>query len=298
MSTILVTGATGTVGSEVVKQLVKSSSPDNNKDITIRAAIHSQNKADNFKDYESVQIVNIDYNKPETIADALNHVDKLFLLTLPSPNMAVYSNLIKEIGKYGGINYIVKLSSMAAKESGLATTIGRIHRDEEKIIEEFGIPFTFLRPPAFMQNFITQFGYTIRTQDAFYVPAGDSKMSFVDARDVAAVSVQALISDSQQHIGKAYAITAQEAISYGQAAEIFSKEIGRRISYRDIPEEEARKGMKEVGMDDWLIDAIMEFYSAIKAGHASQTTNVVEQITGRKPISFSQFVKNYAEFFR
>jgi hypothetical protein len=56
--------------------------------------------------------------------------------------------------------------------------------------------------------------------------------------------------------------------------------------------------MKEVGMDDWLIDAIMEFYSAIKAGHASQTTNVVEQITGRKPISFSQFVKNYAEFFR
>jgi uncharacterized protein YbjT (DUF2867 family) len=180
MSTILVTGATGTVGSEVVKQLVKSSSPDNNKDITIRAAIHSQNKADNFKDYESVQIVNIDYNKPETIADALNHVDKLFLLTLPSPNMAVYSNLIKEIGKYGGINYIVKLSSMAAKESGLATTIGRIHRDEEKIIEEFGIPFTFLRPPAFMQNFITQFGYTIRTQDAFYVPAGDSKMSFVE----------------------------------------------------------------------------------------------------------------------
>jgi uncharacterized protein YbjT (DUF2867 family) len=106
------------------------------------------------------------------------------------------------------------------------------------------------------------------------------------------------ISDSQQHIGKAYAITAQEAISYGQAAEILSKEIGRRISYLDIPEEEARKGMKEVGMDDWLIDAIMEFYSAIKAGHASQTTNVVEQITGRKPISFSQFVKDYTKFFR
>jgi uncharacterized protein YbjT (DUF2867 family) len=301
MTTILVTGATGTVGSEVVKQLLSSSSSssssDNNKDIIIRAAIHSQNKADNFKDDKIVQIVSMDYNKPETIADALNHVDKVFLLTLPSPNMTVYSNLIKEIRKYGGINHIVKLSSMAAEESGLATTIGRIHTDEEKIIEESGIPFTFLRPPAFMQNFITQFGYTIRNQDAFYVPAGDAKMSFIDARDIAAISV-ALLSDSQQHIGKAYSITAQEAISYGQAAEILSKEAGRRISYVNIPEEDARKGLKENGMDDWVIDAIMEFYSIIKAGHASQTTNVVEQIIGRKPIPFSQFAKDYAKFFR
>jgi uncharacterized protein YbjT (DUF2867 family) len=302
MSTILVTGATGTVGSEVVKQLVSSSSSssssDNNKGIIVRAAIHSQNKADNFKDYKTVQIVNIDYNKPETIADALNHVDKLFLLTLPAPNMAIYSNLVKEIRKYGGVNHIAKLSSMAAEENEVATTIGRIHKEEEKIIEESGIPFTFLRPPAFMQNFITQFGYTIRTQGAFYVPAGDAKMSFVDARDVAAVSVKVLTSDNQQHIGKAYAITAQEAISYGQAAEILSKEVGRRISYVDISEEEARKGMKENGMDDWLIEAIIEFCSIIKAGHASQTTNVVEQIIGRKPIPFSQFAKDYAKFFR
>jgi uncharacterized protein YbjT (DUF2867 family) len=298
MTTILVTGATGTVGSEVVKQLVSSSSSSDNK-IIIRAAIHSQNKIDNFKEYnKTLQIVNMDYNKSETIADALNHVDKLFLLTLPSPNMTVYSNLVKEIRKYGGINHVVKLSSMAAEETGLGTMIGRIHTEEEKIIEESGIPFTFLRPPAFMQNFITQFDYTIRTQDAFYVPAGDAKMSFIDARDVAAVSVRALTSDNQQHIGKTYAITGQEAISYGQAAEILSKEVGRRISYVDIPEEDARKGMEENGMDDWLIDAIMQFYSIIKAGRAAQTTNVVEQITGRKPISFSQFAKDYAKFFR
>lgn len=94
----------------------------------------------------------MDYNKSETIADALNHVDKLFLLTLPAPDMAVYSNLVKEIRKYDGINHIVKLSSMAAEETGFSTTIGRIHREEEKIIEEYGIPFAFLRPPAFMQN--------------------------------------------------------------------------------------------------------------------------------------------------
>jgi uncharacterized protein YbjT (DUF2867 family) len=300
MTTILVTGATGTVGNEVVKQLVSSSDHNN---IVIRAAVHSQDKADNFKTYgKSVETVNMDYNKPETIADALNHVDKLFLLTLPAPDMAVYSNLLEEIREYNGnINHIVKLSSMAAaaEKTGLGTIIGRIHREEEKIIEESKIPFTFLRPPAFMQNFITQFGYTIRTQDAFYVPAGDAKISFIDARDIAAVSVKALTSnDNQQYIGKAYMITAQEAISYGQAAEILSKQVGRRISYVDIPEEDSRKGMKQNGMDDWLIDAIMEFYTIIKAGHASKTTNEVEQIIGRKPISFSQFAKDYAEFFR
>ena len=117
MTTILVTGATGTVGSEVVKQLVSalSSTDSNNYDnnIIIRAAIHSENRADKFKEYsKTVKIVNIDYNKPETVADALNQVDKLFLLTLPSPDMTVYSNLVKEIRKYGEINHIVKLSSM------------------------------------------------------------------------------------------------------------------------------------------------------------------------------------------
>ena len=131
--TILVTGATGTVGSEVVKELV-SSSLDKNETI-IKAAIHSENKADYFKQYnKSVQIVNLDYNKPETIADALNQVDKLFLLTLPSPDMTVYSSLVKEIRKYdSSINHIVKLSSMAAdydEEIGLETTIGSIHREE------------------------------------------------------------------------------------------------------------------------------------------------------------------------
>ena len=99
-------------------------------------------------------------------------------------------------------------------------------------------------------------------------------------------------------MGKAYAITAQKAISYGQAAEILSHEAGRRISYVDIPEEDARKGMKESGMDDWLIDAIMEFYSIIKSGRASQTTNVFEEVMGRKPITFSQFVRDYAQAFK
>jgi hypothetical protein len=87
-------------------------------------------------------------------------------------------------------------------------------------------------------------------------------------------------------------------LSFGQAAEILSKEIGRTISYIDISEEDARKGMKEMGMEEWLIGAIMEFNNRIKAGYASKMTDVVKQITGRKPISFAQFAKDYAEALR
>jgi uncharacterized protein YbjT (DUF2867 family) len=180
------------------------------------------------------------------------------------------------------------------------TTIGRLHRQEEKIIEESGIPYTFLRPGAFMQNFVNFFGQTIKDQNAIYIPAGDGKISFVDVRDIAAVATKILptkSNGSQQHKNKSYDITGHDALSYNQAAEIPSKEIGKKISYIDIPEEDFRKGMKKMGMEDWLIDAIIEFYYIIREGHASLATNVVEQITGRKSISFEQFVRGYASSF-
>jgi uncharacterized protein YbjT (DUF2867 family) len=120
------------------------------KNVIIRAAIHSQNKADKFKQYnKTVQIVNMDYNKPETIADALNQVDKLFLLTLPTPSVTdICSDLVKEVRKNGGIKHIAKLSTMSVDRFG--TTIERLHKQEEKIIEESVMPYTFLHPGPFM----------------------------------------------------------------------------------------------------------------------------------------------------
>lgn len=80
---------------------------------------------------------------------------------------------------------------------------------------------------------------------------------------------------------------------------VISKVIGRKISYLDISEEEAREGMKEMGMNDWLIDVIVDGFNYIISGkYGSQTTNVIEKVTGRKPISFEQFVRDYASSFR
>ena len=296
MDTILVTGATGTVGSEIVKQLASSSSIGKK---IIRAGVHSLNKVDKLKQYKTVEIVNTDYYKSETITNALQNIDKLFWLTPLAPNTTqISSNLVKEAQK-NDIKHIVKLSVMGA-EIEPATTIARLHRQEEKIIVESGIPYTFLRPVGFMQNFINFFGQTIKNQNAFYLPAGEGKVSFVDVRDIAAVAVKTLVANDNdnQHIGKAYGITGDELLTYKQAAEIISKELGKKINYVNISDEDARKAMKGIGMEDWLIDGMMELYGIIKDGHAAQITNTVEQIVGKKPISFSQFAKEYAEFFR
>jgi uncharacterized protein YbjT (DUF2867 family) len=299
--TILVTGATGTVGSEVVKQLVSSlSSSSSSGQSVVRAAVHSQNNADKFRQYgEKVEIVNMDYNKPETITAALNNASKLFLLTLPSLNMTDISSKVVREAKKNGVQHIVKLSVFGADaEPGII--IGRLHRKEEKIIEESGITYTFLRSSAFMQNFVNFYGYNIKAQNAIYLPAGEGKVSFVDARDVAAVAAKLLLSENNgitQHENKAYVITGSEALSYSQVTEIISEEIGKKISYIDTEEEDARKVMESMSMEEWLIDAILEEFYNTKVGNRSETTNTVEQIIGRKPTSFAQFVRDYSNYF-
>jgi uncharacterized protein YbjT (DUF2867 family) len=299
--TILVTGSTGTVGSEVVKQLAAISSSSG---YSVRAAVHSKNRSDQLRQLESegVEIVDLDYTKQETVAHALNNVDKIFLQTLPTPNAAdICSNMINE-AKKNGVKYVVKLSAMGA-DSEPGSTVLRLHREEEKIIQDSGIPYTFLRPSAFMQNFVTQFGHTIKAQNAFYVPADDAKMSFIDSKDIAAVTVEILTKNnpgsSRQHYeNKAYDITGPDALSYGIAADILSSEASKKISYVNITEEDARKGMKQIGMGGWFIDIMMELFRINRAGYGSETTTVVEDITGRKPIPFAQFAKDYAEVFR
>jgi uncharacterized protein YbjT (DUF2867 family) len=288
--TILITGATGTVGSEVVKQL--SAKGEN---IIVKAAARSA--TDNtFKNLNRVQVVQLDYDKPDSLAVALKGVDKLFLLTPFQSNMVdLTSNLVSE-AKKAKVKYIAKQSVMGADaEPGI--TPSRLHRQAEKIIEESGIPFTFLRPNFFMQNFVNYYGNLIRSQGAFYTPAGDAKVSFVDVRDIAAVAVKSLINDNQQK-GSAYNITGGEALSYGQAAEILSKAVGKKINYVNVTDQDARKGMKDMSMDEWTIKSMIELFEITRAGYVSEISPTVEQVTGNKPITFSQFANDYAGAFK
>jgi len=290
--TILVTGVTGTVGSEVVKQA------SNYTDVHVKAAARSVNRIINLEG-DRVKTVALDYNKPESMKEALKDVDKLFLLTPDAPNaLELASNLVNE-ARTAGVRHIIKQSMIGADLKADAEVM-RLHRQAEQIIEESGIPYTFLRPNEFMQNFINFHGHSKKNNNAFYLPMESAKVSVVDVRDIAAVAVKALTEhgDNNKHNNKIYLIAGPEALSYHQMAQLISNATGKKISYTSISEEEARAAMKEMGMDDWLINAILELYDYFRKEYASQVSSAVEEVTGKKPIPFTQFARDYVEVFR
>ena len=292
---ILVTGAAGNVGTELVKQLSTAGA-------IFRAGVHSNKSADKIGKISSrAELIDIDYDKSETLRRACEGVARIFLLSPDSPRaVELASNLVKE-AKKAGVRHIVKQSNILVTKMETLTNYTRLHRDAEKIIEESGIQFTFLRPNDFMQNFVNFYTPTIKTNSAFYIPGGDAKVSFVDVRDIAVVAAKVLTEHDEsetRHFGKAYNITGPEALSYYQAAKILSNTAGKKINYVNIPEVDARRGMKDMGMNGWFINIALELFDNYRKGYASQVYDAVESITGKKPISFSQFAMDYAGAFR
>jgi uncharacterized protein YbjT (DUF2867 family) len=299
-TTILVTGSNGNIGSELIRQLSNSSS-----DLNLKAAVRSGDDTPNIiannnsaNNYTKLQQVVIDFNRPQTILDGLKNVDKLFILTPTHPKMVEFtSNLVNE-AKKSGVKHIVKLSHIRAgdEEQEAQINITRLHHEAEKIIEDSAIPFTFLRPNFFMQNFVNF--YLTKNQSSIYLPAGDGKVSFVDIRDIAAVAAQALLAsnnnDGGVHAGKSYTLTGPEAISYGDTVEILSGYLGRKISYVNISEEDARQLLQNMGFNEWHSNVLLELLRITKEGYLSDVYSSIEQITGNKPLSFHRFAKDYA----
>ncbi|MBI5642334.1 MAG: SDR family oxidoreductase [Deltaproteobacteria bacterium] len=286
-SIILVSGATGTVGAYVVSELAK-------KGLKVRAGVHTPVKTTHIK-WPNVEFVQLDYGKEDTIKAAFKGVEKFYLLTPFIPEQVEIAKLLVDSAKAAGVKYIVKQSGMGAEvEPGI--TVGRLHRQAEIYIEKSGIAYTFLRPNFFMQNFINFYRGTIRNESKIYLPLGDGRVSYIDARDIGSVASEVLTREDYK--GKALTLTGPEALSAKDAAMLFSKSIGRVISYVDVPEDAARKSMTEHGMSEWAVKCMMELHSICRAGFASNVTGTVFEVTGRRSITFEQFAKEHAEFLK
>ncbi|MCX2738611.1 SDR family oxidoreductase [Pontibacter anaerobius] len=288
-TTILVTGATGTVGREVVKQLSMLEG-----DIRVRAGVHSIIKGENLKRLPGVEVVEMDFEDPESLHAAFTHADKVFLITPFAADQIQMSKTLVDEAKKAGVKHIVKLSVIGADvEPGLQ--LGRWHREIEKYVEDSGIRYTFLRPTSFMQNYINYNAESIKKEGRFYGATGDGKVSYVDARDIAAVGVEALMSD--EHVGKSYDITGSEALSNYEVAKLMSEVTGKQVDYMDVPDAAAKKGMTDHGIPDWMADAMIEVYSLYRSGKGAETTDTVERVTGRKPHTMRQFLEDHKDCF-
>jgi uncharacterized protein YbjT (DUF2867 family) len=196
-----------------------------------------------------------------------------------------------------GVKHIVKLSHTRA-DTQPGITITRLHRDAEKVIEEPGIPYTFLRPNFFMQNFINLYGQMIRNTNSFSLAAGDGKVSFVDIRDIGSVAATVLTEQNDEHTGKSYDLTGPESLTYTEAAEILSTEAGKKIRYINISEDQVRQGIKEMGMNDWHANIIVELLRITRDGSVSEVSSGVQKVTGKEPVSFSTFAKEHASVLK
>jgi uncharacterized protein YbjT (DUF2867 family) len=280
---ILITGASGNVGKEVLKQVAASGAK-------VRAAFQTANKAATAP--SGVEIATLDYNQPETLRAALKGIDKVFLVGPPAQNLVALERKAVDAIKQAGGAHIVKLSATG----GRAAIYPRQHAESEDYIKSSGVPYTFLRPNGFMQNLINYNAPTINSQNAFYGCQGEGKVSHVDIRDVAAVAVKALTED--RHQGKTYTLTGPRALTNTELAQILSDDLGRDIHYVDLPVEQFKQALVGAGLPEWSANALIDLQQLYRNGGASAVTNDVEQVLARKPRSFEQFSRDYASVFQ
>ena len=282
---ILVTGATGTVGGEVVRQLLAAGQP-------VRALVRPGSAAPMPGNGAEVAVG--DAGRPETLGAALRGVERMYLLLPMVPALRQWdADIIAAAGR-AGVRHVVKHSNMGAQDEA-GTTMQRWHRAGEMLIEKSGMAWTFIRPTGFMTNTLG-WGDMIRSQGTVYAPGGDGRLSVVDPRDVAAVAVAALTEPG--HEGRAYDVTGPEALSAAEQVKTISEEIGKPVTHIDIPESAAREHMISTGMPAEIADALIGFMTDVRAGRSATVTDTVMKLTGQPARTFAAWVHENAAAFQ
>jgi uncharacterized protein YbjT (DUF2867 family) len=282
---ILVTGATGKTGREVVKGLCAQG-------VRVRALVRDPERARSLAP-EGVELACGDMSRPETLGDALLGVERVFLLSPPSPRQVEMQGNVIEAARRAAARHVVKMSASGVTLDA-PHSVAALHAQTERQLERSGLAWTHLRPTGLMQNLL-QSAPAIAATRTLYAPMGDCRVSYVDVRDVADVAVKALTDGG--HEGMAYEITGPEALSHHQVAEKISRAIGDHVTYIDVPPERAREHMLARGMPEWLADSMLALYAAYRLGAAAKVTDVVPRITGRPARSFDDLATEQAPAF-
>jgi uncharacterized protein YbjT (DUF2867 family) len=281
---ILVTGATGKSGREIVKQLSEAGAQ-------VRALVRDPAKAAWLAELPGIEIVEGDLSKPETLAPAFVGVERALLLPAPAPSsVAEQSNFI-EAAVRAGTPHVVKFSAVGADASA-AEGFARWHGLGEEQLKASGRAYTILRPALFMQELLNTWG----GQRTIYLPLGDMRQAPVDTRDIAAVAVKTLTEDG--HASQTYEITGPEALTYTEIATQISAATGVEVNYVAITFEQFRQTLAGLGLPSWLIAALVDLNQKLAGGVGSEVTNVVREVAGKEPRTFAEFAREHAAQFR
>jgi uncharacterized protein YbjT (DUF2867 family) len=278
--TILVTGATGTVGGDVLRGLLGRA------DIQVRAAVRDKEKSAALAG-PNVELVWFDYTMPETLGTASRGADAAFMVPPFSPDGVAESLEFLAAASESGVKHIVKLSVIRSLGE---TTVGKWHAAIDEALKKSGMAWTILLPGGFMQNFVE--GSAPQPDGNLYLPVGNAKVAYVDTRDIAEVAVKALTEPG--HESKEYTLTGPADLSYAEMAAVMSEASGRQIRHIDVSPEAARQGMLSAHMPEWMVDAILEINAWAKASKGGEITTTVQDILGRPAHTFREFARDYA----
>ena len=282
---ILITGATGTVGGEVVKRLSAEG-------VQVRAVTRDPRKAE-ANQLPNVHFAQGDFEDADSMRRACSDVDRAFLLTNSTERTENQQIAFTRVAKQSGVRHIVKLSQLHADTNSPGRFL-RYHAAVEAAVQASGLTFTFLRPNLYMQGLLN-FRQSIRDKSAFFAAAGDARISAVDVRDLADVAVAALTTS--QHYNKIYALTGLDALTFAEMAHQLSRAIGRTITFVDVPPESMREALADLGFPAWQADGLLEEFAMYRRGEAAGVEPGVREALGHPPRSFDEFARDYAPLF-
>ena len=280
--TILVLGATGNTGSEVVQQLKQ-------KNAAFRVMVrNTQSAAPLCLADDQVRLGNFD--DIDSLTRTMDGITSVYLaMVAHQDNQKWVENVITAM-KAAGAKHLVKLSGIGATEDA-GSEIIRVHAKTDKMVQGSGLDYTLIQPNSFYQNLFGSVE-TIKNSNQFFLPLKDVKQSVVDIRDVAAVAVAALIDTG--HAGKTYLLSGPQSLSFAEQAKILSDAAGKDIQYIHVPKEAAEEAMSSSGMDPWLAAHLAEIMDWFTQGSYDYVTDDIEQVLGRPARTFAAFAKEFA----
>ena len=282
---ILVTGASGNAGGAVLKEVRKTNKP-------VKAMYRSPEDA--AKAPADVGAVIADFADKPSLVRALERVDAVYLVCSPVRELVELECNMVDACRESGVHHVVLNSALGAGD--YPKSFPSWHRKVEDKLKASGLEYTILRPNSFMQNILTYYAPSIRSQGAFYAAMGNARTSFIDVRDIATVAAKTLTSPEQAC--KTYELNGPEALTYAEVAEKISRASGRKVRYVDIPAAQQKQSMLDQRMPEWLVTALLDLQAYYTGGKGGEVDDAVPTILGRAPRTMDQFLTEFAENFK
>ncbi len=273
---ILVAGASGQIGSELVRLL------------TAAGASFEILRSKPVADQPTARIAS--YDDVAALTTAFAGIDTLFVVLPLVENKLQLARNVATAAKAAGVQHIVR-SSGAGADPAAGFALPRLQGQIDQVLAETGIPTTFLRPAGFLQNFATFQAGQVQS-GTVYAAQGDAAQSLIDVRDIAAVAA-VVLQNPAAHAGKAYTLTGGESLSTQAVLDAIGAAIGRPVHYQPVSFEQAVQAMHGMQMPGWMVELFDSLNRIVSAGYAASISPDVQNLLGRAPITAAQFARDH-----